>query len=211
MRRRKHLLEAAAVAAVLSSFIGLATSALAQNTSAEGSVILPVPEPLFRGVIGRKASESKPDFPKGITAPKGAPNILLILTDDTGFGASGTFGGPSRGPATAYEPTTNKTNAAAASEIPDRLPIMWSSPFIVPTLGAPRPTPRRPPHEAHTHVGSDRIWHRVGFGTGERGDRLASCTPAPPVAWRARTGSGSAAAAERHSRRRQRHERCGRR
>src|SRR4029078_5304482 len=83
-----------AVAAVLSSFIGLATSALAQNTSAEGSVILPVPESLFRGVIGRKGSASKPAFPKGMTAPKGAPNILLILTDDTGFGASGTFGGP---------------------------------------------------------------------------------------------------------------------
>ena len=98
MRRRRHLLEAAAVAAVLSSFIGLATSALAQNTSAEGSVILPVPEPLFRGVIGRKASESKPDFPKAIAAPKGAPNILLILTDDTGFGASSTFGGPIQTP-----------------------------------------------------------------------------------------------------------------
>jgi arylsulfatase len=45
-------------------------------------------------VIGRKASESKPDFPKAVAAPKGAPNILLILTDDTGFGAASTFGGP---------------------------------------------------------------------------------------------------------------------
>jgi arylsulfatase len=59
-----------------------------------GSVVLPVPQPRFGGVVGRKASESKPDFPKAVTAPKGAPNILLILTDDTGFGASGTFGGP---------------------------------------------------------------------------------------------------------------------
>jgi len=45
-------------------------------------------------VIKRTAKESTPDFPKPITAPKGAPNILLILTDDVGFGASGTFGGP---------------------------------------------------------------------------------------------------------------------
>jgi len=57
-------------------------------------VILPTPEPRFGGVIGRKASESKPDFPKAVTAPRDAPNILLILTDDTGFGAASTFGGP---------------------------------------------------------------------------------------------------------------------
>ncbi|HUL72820.1 MAG TPA: arylsulfatase [Vicinamibacterales bacterium] len=38
--------------------------------------------------------ESTPDFPAGVQAPKGAPNVLLILTDDVGFGASSTFGGP---------------------------------------------------------------------------------------------------------------------
>ena len=57
-------------------------------------MVLPVPQPQFGGIIGRKASESKPDFPKAVTAPRGAPNILLILTDDTGFGAASTFGGP---------------------------------------------------------------------------------------------------------------------
>ena len=56
--------------------------------------VLPRPEPSFKGVIGRKASESRPDFPQAVTAPKDAPNVLLILTDDTGFGASSTFGGP---------------------------------------------------------------------------------------------------------------------
>jgi arylsulfatase A-like enzyme len=59
-----------------------------------GSAVLPVPQPQFGGVIGRKASESTPDFPKAVTAPKGAPNVLLIMTDDTGFGAASTFGGP---------------------------------------------------------------------------------------------------------------------
>jgi hypothetical protein len=34
------------------------------------------------------------DFPKEVAAPKGAPNILLILTDDVGFGATSPFGGP---------------------------------------------------------------------------------------------------------------------
>ena len=41
---------------------------------------------------------SKPDFPKGVEAPKGAPNVLLILTDDVGFGATSPFGGPIQTP-----------------------------------------------------------------------------------------------------------------
>src|SRR5262247_2473013 len=56
--------------------------------------VLPRPQQPFKGKIGRTASESTPDFPKAMRAPKGAPNVLLILTDDVGFGASSTFGGP---------------------------------------------------------------------------------------------------------------------
>ena len=56
--------------------------------------VLPKPEPPFKGHIGRTVKDSTPDFPKGVEAPKGAPNVLLILTDDVGFGASSTFGGP---------------------------------------------------------------------------------------------------------------------
>src|SRR5262245_36476534 len=56
--------------------------------------VLPRPEPPFRGQIGRTAADSKPDFPKELKAPKGEPNILLILTDDVVFGSSSTFGGP---------------------------------------------------------------------------------------------------------------------
>jgi arylsulfatase A-like enzyme len=56
--------------------------------------VLPHPQQPFKGKIGRTARESTPDFPKGIEAPKGAPNVLLIMTDDVGFGASSTFGGP---------------------------------------------------------------------------------------------------------------------
>jgi len=39
--------------------------------------ILPRPEQPFKGRIGRTVKDSSPDFPKGIEAPKGAPNILL--------------------------------------------------------------------------------------------------------------------------------------
>jgi arylsulfatase len=55
---------------------------------------LPRPEAPFKGDIDRNALESKPDFPKEIKPPKDAPNVLLIMTDDVGFGASSTFGGP---------------------------------------------------------------------------------------------------------------------
>ena len=56
--------------------------------------VLPKPEPPFKGKIGRLVKDSTPDFPKGVEAPPGAPNVLLIMTDDVGFGASSTFGGP---------------------------------------------------------------------------------------------------------------------
>lgn len=62
--------------------------------TANPQAVLPRPEPEFQGKIGRTAKDSTPDFPKGLEAPKGAPNVLLILTDDVGFGASSTFGGP---------------------------------------------------------------------------------------------------------------------
>ena len=60
---------------------------------------LPPPNPEFGGVIKEKASESTPWWPPRIVPPKGAPNILLILTDDEGFGAPSTFGGVIETPA----------------------------------------------------------------------------------------------------------------
>src|SRR5215813_5887358 len=57
-------------------------------STAFGQAVLPQPEPPFKGQIGRTVKESTPDFPKGVEAPQGAPNVLLILTDDVGFGAS---------------------------------------------------------------------------------------------------------------------------
>jgi Sulfatase len=56
--------------------------------------VLPRPEPLFKGHIGPTVQDSTLDFPQQVKAPQGAPNILLILTDDVGFGASSAFGGP---------------------------------------------------------------------------------------------------------------------
>ncbi|MDA9468270.1 arylsulfatase [Bradyrhizobium sp. CCBAU 53415] len=54
---------------------------------------LPPPDPKFGGVIKEKASESTPWWRPRVVPPKGAPNVLLIMTDDQGFGAPATFGG----------------------------------------------------------------------------------------------------------------------
>jgi arylsulfatase len=47
----------------------------------------------FGGKINRNASQSIPWWPPRVVPPKAAPNILLIMTDDVGFGAPSTFGG----------------------------------------------------------------------------------------------------------------------
>ncbi|MGH9868780.1 MAG: arylsulfatase [Candidatus Polarisedimenticolia bacterium] len=54
---------------------------------------LPPPAPEFGGVIKASAVDSKPWWPPRVVPPKGAPNVLLIMTDDQGYGVSGTFGG----------------------------------------------------------------------------------------------------------------------
>ena len=76
----------------------VASAALPRTASAQDASVLPKPEPSFAGKIGRTVKESTPDFPKGVEAPAGAPNVLLILTDDVGFGATSTFGGPIQTP-----------------------------------------------------------------------------------------------------------------
>src|SRR5882762_10236897 len=53
----------------------------------------------FKGEIGETYKDSKPSFPVSRAAPVGAPNVLLILLDDVGFGATSTFGGPVPTPA----------------------------------------------------------------------------------------------------------------
>jgi len=54
---------------------------------------LPAPEPKFGGVIKEDALNSKTWWAPTIVPPAAAPNILLIITDDAGFGVPSTFGG----------------------------------------------------------------------------------------------------------------------
>ncbi len=62
------------------------------TTTIDGHVLPPPPQP-FVGDIGLNALQSTPGWPARVVPPKGAPNILLILTDDVGFAAPSTFGG----------------------------------------------------------------------------------------------------------------------
>lgn len=47
----------------------------------------------FRGTIGRTLAESEQYWPEPVTAPEGAPNVLIWLIDDMGFGHASPFGG----------------------------------------------------------------------------------------------------------------------
>ncbi|MEW6438073.1 MAG: arylsulfatase [Pseudomonadota bacterium] len=62
------------------------------TTTIDGHVLPPPPQK-FGGEIELNAAQSKPYWPLRVVPPKGAPNILLILTDDVGFAAPSTFGG----------------------------------------------------------------------------------------------------------------------
>ena len=57
---------------------------------------LPIRRPRFSGLVDRTLAGSQPDWDLigDPTAPAGAPNVLLVLIDDAGFGNPSTFGGP---------------------------------------------------------------------------------------------------------------------
>ncbi|HUD30977.1 MAG TPA: sulfatase-like hydrolase/transferase, partial [Novosphingobium sp.] len=55
---------------------------------------LPLPRPPFNGKIGKTYQESESAWPELPKPPEGAPNVVLILLDDVGFGQVSTFGGP---------------------------------------------------------------------------------------------------------------------
>src|SRR5450631_3928642 len=86
---------------VLLAMVG-ATAQAQQTTGVPGSPdatttidgrYIPTPPAAFGGVINLDATTSTPAWPARIVPPKGSPNILLIMTDDVGFGAPSTFGG----------------------------------------------------------------------------------------------------------------------
>ena len=68
-------------------------SALAQSDTLDRTV-LPIPEPPVPVYTELDARNTKPPSRFEVKAPDGAPNVLIVLIDDMGFGQSGAFGGP---------------------------------------------------------------------------------------------------------------------
>jgi len=98
--KRKKLTYLYASALLLA--VATRVSAQVQTTGTPGSAAatttitgkqLPAPPPPNGGVVGSLITNSKTWWPPRVVPKKGAPNVLLILTDDQGYGVSGTFGG----------------------------------------------------------------------------------------------------------------------
>src|SRR5215468_12284205 len=67
--------------------------AQANTDQFQPSITLPRPEAKFKGRIGTTYKDSQPDKIAIVKAPENAPNVLIILIDDCGFGQWSTFGG----------------------------------------------------------------------------------------------------------------------
>ncbi|MBH8574056.1 arylsulfatase [Nostocaceae cyanobacterium CENA369] len=89
----REIAKAIALSSLLIALLMVNSPALAAT-----SEVLPVPLPEFKGKIGLTYKDSQPDFPQPITAPATAPNVLLVILDDVGFGQASTFGGPAKTP-----------------------------------------------------------------------------------------------------------------
>jgi arylsulfatase len=87
--RRRPLFEALTISAA--ALLGAQGSALAQE-------VLPKAPPPFAGKVDPDRNQSTPDWPQPVKARAGAPNVVLVLLDDVGFGASSITGGPVKAP-----------------------------------------------------------------------------------------------------------------
>jgi arylsulfatase A-like enzyme len=142
MNRRQLFLSSAkgALAAALGA-IGFRTQAQAQSPTATqfpDSTVLPTPTPPFGGFIQANLINSQPGWPPTIMPPEGAPNVLLILIDDAGFGSNSAFGG------VVPTPTLDKLAKAGL-----RYTQMHNTALCSPTRAA---------------LLTGRNHHRVGFG-----------------------------------------------
>lgn len=104
MKRNKHkpsipkplsrvLTLVAAIACTHTAFATTENTINAKKNIDNSRLTLPQQTPEFKGVIKETFEGSQQDFPQPAKAPQGAPNVVVILLDDLGFGQAGTFGG----------------------------------------------------------------------------------------------------------------------
>jgi arylsulfatase len=82
----------AATASVLALMMGCEGSAIAQDDALDRAS-LPIQPPVAAPVTELDARNVTPPPPFNITPPEGAPNVVIVLIDDIGFGATEPFGG----------------------------------------------------------------------------------------------------------------------
>ena len=80
-------------------FLGVATTPVHGDAVVDRQNVLPKPAAPFAGRIGAFGMQSQPAWPQPPRAPANAPNVVLILLDDVGFGVTDAFGGPVPTPA----------------------------------------------------------------------------------------------------------------
>src|SRR5690349_13847866 len=66
----------------------------AVNTGEMDRTVLPIKEPARKSYTELNVRNATPPPRFEVKAPKGAPNVVVVLIDDMGFGASNHFGGP---------------------------------------------------------------------------------------------------------------------
>ena len=76
------------------ALLGLFFSGWASAADALDRTVLPILEPTQETITILDAREAKAPPRFAVTAPEGAPNVVIVLIDDIGFGASSAFGGP---------------------------------------------------------------------------------------------------------------------
>src|SRR5712671_6521026 len=81
---------------LLHSIVISAALVVAPRAEELDRTVLPVPEPQPKTFTELDARDAKAPARFEVTAPKGAPNVVIVLLDDIGFGQSSAFGGPAR-------------------------------------------------------------------------------------------------------------------
>ncbi len=89
---RRYLLLTTARTAILAAF-GTITGARAQ-TPIDSRTVLPIPQARVTSPAVLDARDARAPTIQPLRAPQGAPNIVIVLIDDMGFGASSAYGGP---------------------------------------------------------------------------------------------------------------------
>ena len=99
MHRLSYPLRAAYVVAAILLPISISAQQMYGTPGSPASTMsipgdqLPPPPQKFGGKIEQTTKGSQPYWPARVVPPKGAPNVLLIMTDDAGYGVASTFGG----------------------------------------------------------------------------------------------------------------------